>query len=317
MSQQSNDDDWVNEGDNNSVDLGSFDLDLNSSNADKGSERGSTSGPQDVAAEEGSNHAEDLHDSKASDERKRNDESLQSQKDNSATEEIEQEPRVAGEPSTGGGAAGAPNGSAEPRQGASGVQEIDLFAVQKEAAQQLTKFEKFNREETDSFDESDQEEQKREEPVRKSPPKDRSPHKRQHIQAPAEFELDEDGLPKIPAEFLQDQSASVCVACRIRPQTELEVLEGGVNCLRVSDNQERVSVDPSPGQERLTVGFDKVHGPDSSQLDVYNSVAHIVDGVFYGLNGTIFAYGQTSSGKTYTMLGPRIHDPRLKGIIPR
>jgi len=38
--------------------------------------------------------------------------------------------------------------------------------------------------------------------------------------------------------------------------------------------------------------------------------------VFEGFNGTIFAYGQTSSGKTFTMEG-KMDDPHLKGIIPR
>lgn len=36
-----------------------------------------------------------------------------------------------------------------------------------------------------------------------------------------------------------------------------------------------------------------------------------------GYNGTIFAYGQTSSGKTYTMEGYSHEDENLKGIIPR
>ena len=35
-----------------------------------------------------------------------------------------------------------------------------------------------------------------------------------------------------------------------------------------------------------------------------------------GYNGTIFAYGQTSSGKTHTMEGV-MGDPQLQGIIPR
>ena len=38
--------------------------------------------------------------------------------------------------------------------------------------------------------------------------------------------------------------------------------------------------------------------------------------VLMGYNGTIFAYGQTSSGKTHTMEGV-IGDPDLQGIIPR
>ena len=39
-------------------------------------------------------------------------------------------------------------------------------------------------------------------------------------------------------------------------------------------------------------------------------------GVLEGFNGTIFAYGQTSSGKTHTMSGV-LGNPDLEGIIPR
>jgi kinesin family protein 5 len=39
--------------------------------------------------------------------------------------------------------------------------------------------------------------------------------------------------------------------------------------------------------------------------------------VLDGFNGTIFAYGQTSSGKTHTMQGPDIEDLEMQGIIPR
>lgn len=38
-----------------------------------------------------------------------------------------------------------------------------------------------------------------------------------------------------------------------------------------------------------------------------------------GINGTVFAYGQTSSGKTHTMLGPGddFDDEDERGMIPR
>lgn len=41
----------------------------------------------------------------------------------------------------------------------------------------------------------------------------------------------------------------------------------------------------------------------------------IVSNVLEGYNGTIFAYGQTGTGKTFTMEGVR-NTPELKGIIP-
>lgn len=36
-----------------------------------------------------------------------------------------------------------------------------------------------------------------------------------------------------------------------------------------------------------------------------------------GFNGTIMAYGQTSSGKTFTMQGNDLSDKEKKGIMPR
>ena len=56
----------------------------------------------------------------------------------------------------------------------------------------------------------------------------------------------------------------------------------------------------------------------SQQQDVYNvAVTPVVDGVLNGYNGTILAYGQTSSGKTHTMLGEDIEDENERGVIPR
>ena len=68
----------------------------------------------------------------------------------------------------------------------------------------------------------------------------------------------------------------------------------------------------------LKFGFDYIFGPDSRQPDVYSIAAKpIVDAVMQGFNGTVFAYGQTSSGKTFTMTGPDVEDMQSMGIIPR
>uniref|UniRef100_A0A8C7QVW8 Kinesin-like protein n=1 Tax=Oncorhynchus mykiss TaxID=8022 RepID=A0A8C7QVW8_ONCMY len=63
--------------------------------------------------------------------------------------------------------------------------------------------------------------------------------------------------------------------------------------------------------------FDRVFPTNTTQEQVYNTCAkQIVKDVLGGYNGTIFAYGQTSSGKTHTMEG-KLHDPHGMGIIPR
>jgi hypothetical protein len=49
--------------------------------------------------------------------------------------------------------------------------------------------------------------------------------------------------------------------------------------------------------------FDYAFGPRSTQEAVYTTVgAPIVADVLRGQNGTILAYGQTGTGKTYTMV---------------
>ena len=64
--------------------------------------------------------------------------------------------------------------------------------------------------------------------------------------------------------------------------------------------------------------FDRCFDMYSNQKEVYDCAARpIIDSVLDGFNGTIFAYGQTSSGKTHTMQGPNINDVEMQGIIPR
>ncbi|GKT36021.1 Kinesin-like protein like protein [Aduncisulcus paluster] len=54
--------------------------------------------------------------------------------------------------------------------------------------------------------------------------------------------------------------------------------------------------------EKRRFVFDRVFGASSKQVDVYNFTAKpVVNDVLNGYNGTIFAYGQTGTGKTYTM----------------
>lgn len=67
--------------------------------------------------------------------------------------------------------------------------------------------------------------------------------------------------------------------------------------------------------------FDSLFNEDVSQEQVYETAGRrVVDSVLKGFNGTIFAYGQTGTGKTFTMLGDYLskgsNDSKM-GIIPR
>lgn len=57
---------------------------------------------------------------------------------------------------------------------------------------------------------------------------------------------------------------------------------------------------------------------DSRQSDVFDySIRSTVDDILNGYNGTVFAYGQTGAGKSYTMNGGDKTDPESRGVIPR
>ncbi|XP_055585559.1 kinesin heavy chain [Uranotaenia lowii] len=112
---------------------------------------------------------------------------------------------------------------------------------------------------------------------------------------------------EIPAED------SIKVVCRFRPLNDSEERAGSKFVVKFPSGQE---------ENCLSIGgkvylFDKVFKPNATQEKVYNEAAKsIVSDVLAGYNGTIFAYGQTSSGKTHTMEGV-IGDPGKQGIIPR
>ncbi|XP_044520597.1 kinesin-like protein KIF3A isoform X4 [Monodelphis domestica] len=111
---------------------------------------------------------------------------------------------------------------------------------------------------------------------------------------------------------------NVKVVVRCRPFNEREK----AMCYKLSVNVDEmrgtitVHKTDSSNEPPKTFTFDTVFGPDSKQLDVYNLTARpIIDSVLEGYNGTIFAYGQTGTGKTFTMEGVRAV-PELRGIIP-
>ncbi|WKX99995.1 hypothetical protein Q1695_014680 [Nippostrongylus brasiliensis] len=102
----------------------------------------------------------------------------------------------------------------------------------------------------------------------------------------------------------------VQVFCRIRPLNKTE-----------EKNGDRF-LPKFPSEDTISIGgkvfvYDKVFKPNTTQEQVYMGAAyHIVQDVLSGYNGTVFAYGQTSSGKTHTMEGV-IGDQVMQGIIPR
>ncbi|KAF2197432.1 kinesin-domain-containing protein [Delitschia confertaspora ATCC 74209] len=108
---------------------------------------------------------------------------------------------------------------------------------------------------------------------------------------------------------------TIKVVARFRPQNKVEINSGGEPIVEFK------SEDTCVVQSREASGaftFDRVFDMSCRQSDVFDfSIRSTVDDILNGYNGTVFAYGQTGAGKSYTMMGSDIDDDEGKGIIPR
>ncbi|XP_069507115.1 kinesin-like protein KIF3B isoform X1 [Ambystoma mexicanum] len=114
-------------------------------------------------------------------------------------------------------------------------------------------------------------------------------------------------------------SETVRVVVRCRPMNSKEVAGGYEKVVEVNVKFGQVAVKNSRGTTNelpKTFTFDAVYDSNSKQVELYDETFRpLVDSVLQGFNGTIFAYGQTGTGKTFTMEGVR-NDPEKRGVIP-
>uniref|UniRef100_A0A0D9XLH5 Kinesin motor domain-containing protein n=1 Tax=Leersia perrieri TaxID=77586 RepID=A0A0D9XLH5_9ORYZ len=102
---------------------------------------------------------------------------------------------------------------------------------------------------------------------------------------------------------------SISVTIRFRPLSEREIQRGD-EISWYADGERLVRCEYNPA---TAYGYDRVFGPSTATEAVYDVAARpVVKGAMEGINGTVFAYGVTSSGKTHTMHG----DQNCPGIIP-
>ena len=115
---------------------------------------------------------------------------------------------------------------------------------------------------------------------------------------------------------MSKHSERIKVSVRCRPMNQKEKNEGFQSCVEVDSERGEVNVHLANMPKR-TFWYDKAYGMDSTQDQVFQETAMpIVESVVQGYNGTIFAYGQTGTGKTFTMEGD-FETEINKGIIPR
>ncbi|GAB2257646.1 hypothetical protein Droror1_Dr00013806 [Drosera rotundifolia] len=126
----------------------------------------------------------------------------------------------------------------------------------------------------------------------------------------------------------KEKGVNVQVLLRCRPFSEEELRSNAPQVLTCNEHQREVAVLQNFGGKHIdrVFTFDKVFGPSAQQKDLYKqAIVPIVNEVLEGFNCTIFAYGQTGTGKTYTMegdckrskSGPNGQLPAEAGVIPR
>ena len=94
---------------------------------------------------------------------------------------------------------------------------------------------------------------------------------------------------------------NIKVIVRIRPKIDREY-DQNTNSIYCEDN----AIFIQTKKEKKQFTFDYVASEETSQSEIFSHCGkEICDSVLEGYNGTIFVYGQTGAGKTYTLLGPK------------
>ena len=117
-------------------------------------------------------------------------------------------------------------------------------------------------------------------------------------------------------------ASSVQVVVRLRPLNEKEKKHGTLPVISASTNDKTVTV-INKQQTHLKYKFDNVFTAFSTQQDIFEvTLQPVLVDVLNGYESTVFAYGQTGTGKTYTMEG-NLNNSSSKGdddefgVIPR
>ena len=105
------------------------------------------------------------------------------------------------------------------------------------------------------------------------------------------------------------------VHCRVRPLNEEDIKSYGRDTIIDTLDQNKGLLVLKRDFDKKTFVFESVFDQTSSQQEIYSKVGEpVVSSILQGYNGTIFAYGQTGTGKTFTMIG---QGGESKGVIPR
>ncbi|KAI8572288.1 hypothetical protein RHMOL_Rhmol01G0186500 [Rhododendron molle] len=98
-------------------------------------------------------------------------------------------------------------------------------------------------------------------------------------------------------------SRNIRVFCRCRPLSKTEVASGHATVVDFDAAKDGELGILTGGSTKKNFKFDRVYTPKDDQVDVFADASPLVISVLDGYNVCIFAYGQTGTGKTFTMEG--------------
>ena len=121
---------------------------------------------------------------------------------------------------------------------------------------------------------------------------------------------------------ISSENIKCVVRCRPLNSKEKDL---GITCISIIPDSKVVSVDNKNDKNQLNKGqfaMNKVFDENISQEEIFKQIGEpILESFIGGYNCTIFCYGQTGAGKTYTMMGPLDQifeeNSQYHGLIPR
>src|SRR5574343_289240 len=107
---------------------------------------------------------------------------------------------------------------------------------------------------------------------------------------------------------MSQTQTNILVAIRCRPLSKKEKEQNDTKTVHILDSNLIIIIDPYATANKRTkekrYAFDHVFQENSGQEEIFmKTTMDLLEGVLSGFNATVFAYGPTGAGKTFTMMG--------------